>query len=322
MIDMRDAGRATLAVIVGWAARLTARRAGAIVVYHRVGGDVSGDPGLEILPAVSLGDFTRQLRHLRRRYRVVPASDILDAVARRRRGARFPIAITFDDDLESHVSDALPALRREGLPATFFLGGSTLDGPRSFWWSDLQRAVDGRLLDRDGLPHVPASDLGAALDRAPKAIFRVAAAIEQLDPPQHREVADALRAAAGPPTENGLRADGVRALADGGCAIGFHTIDHDPLPTLSDAELARAVSEGRERLAEAAGHPVDLIAYPHGKADERVAAAARGAGFRRGYITGRRSVTTDADPLLLPRVAPPAAPGKLALRLARAFART
>jgi peptidoglycan/xylan/chitin deacetylase (PgdA/CDA1 family) len=322
MSRARDAARVVLAVIVGWFARFTARRAGAIVVYHRVGGDVSGNPGLEILPTVSSGDFARQLRHLRRRYRVVPASDILDAVAQRRRGARFPVAITFDDDLESHVSDALPALSGAGLHATFFLGGSTLDGPRSFWWADLQRAVDGRLVDRDGLPYVPASDLGAALERAPKAIFRVAAAIEQLDRSQQREVAEALRAAVGPPTEAGLRADGVRGLADGGCAIGFHTIDHEPLPTLSDGDLARAVSQGRERLADAAGHPVDLIAYPHGKADERVAAAAREAGFQRGYITGRRTVTTDADPLLLPRVTPPAAPGKLALRLARAFAST
>jgi peptidoglycan/xylan/chitin deacetylase (PgdA/CDA1 family) len=186
----------------------------------------------------------------------------------------------------------------------------------------LQRAVDGRLVEADGLPHIPASDLGAALDRRPKAIFRVAAVVEQLDPSQHREVAEALRAVAGPPSEPGLRAEDVRALAEGGCAIGFHTVDHDPLPTLSDAALTRALGEGRERLAEAAGHAVDTIAYPHGKADERVARAARDAGFVRGYVTGRRSVTPDADPLLLPRVAPPAAPGKLALRLARGFART
>jgi peptidoglycan/xylan/chitin deacetylase (PgdA/CDA1 family) len=311
-----------VALAVGWRARLSSRRAGAVVVYHRVGGDVSGDPGLEILPAVSRGDFARQLRHLRRRYRVVPAADIGEAVARRRRGARFPVAITFDDDLESHVSDALPALRDAGLHATFFLGGSTLDGPRAFWWTDLQQVVDGRLVEPDGLPHVPASDLGAALDRVPKAIFRVAAAIEQLDPSQQQEVRRALRAAAGATAERGLRAEGVRALAEGGCAIGFHTLDHDPLPTLSDAELARAVREGRERLAEAAGQTIDAIAYPHGKADERVAQAAREAGFARGYVTGRRPVTPEDEPLLLPRVAPPAAPGKLAHRLARAFART
>ena len=65
--------------------------------------------------------------------------------ARRRspvgRGEPFPLAITFDDDLRSHVELALPILPVAGAPATFFLTGASLQGPASFWWERLDRAL-------------------------------------------------------------------------------------------------------------------------------------------------------------------------------------
>ena len=73
----------------------------------------------------------------------------------------------------------------------------------------------------------------------------------------------------------------MRELARAGFEIGFHTRDHRPLPELTDDELARALVDGRAALEEAAGRRLRVLAYPHGSADERVAAAARSAGHRR-----------------------------------------
>jgi peptidoglycan/xylan/chitin deacetylase (PgdA/CDA1 family) len=310
-----DAGRTLLAVVTSRLARMSSARAGVAIVYHRVGGRVSGDDNREILPAVSSSVFDRQLRHFRRHYRVVPAAELLEAVRSRRRGERFPVAITFDDDLSSHVRDALPALRRAGVSATFFLTGASLDGPHSFWWEDLQRAIDDELIAPDGLPHV---DVGVALERAPRAIHDLARAIVRL-PPEHRdEVAVALREAVGPPSAvNGLRSHDVRALADAGYTVGFHTLRHDALPGLSDTVLAQALRHGREALAAAAAAQIDLIGYPHGKADARVTEAARAAGFALGFTTARGAVTADADPLRIPRTAADLSAGALALRVVR-----
>ena len=96
------------------------------------------------------------------------AADILGAIRSRRRGERFPVAITFDDDLPEHVHEALPALRAAGVKATFFLNGASLDAPHAFWWEDLQRAVDGRLIAE--LPHIDASD---AIARRPRALIEL-----------------------------------------------------------------------------------------------------------------------------------------------------
>jgi peptidoglycan/xylan/chitin deacetylase (PgdA/CDA1 family) len=102
-----------------------------------------------------------------------------------------------------------------------------------------------------------------------------------------------------------------------GCDIGFHTLRHDKLPALSDPSLADALSAGREELASVVGHELDAISYPYGKADERVAEAARAAGYRLGFTTRRSRVTPETDPLLIPRIAPTMAAGKTVLRLAR-----
>jgi len=302
-----------LSLLISWVARLSSSQVGVVLVYHRVGGAVSGDEDVEILPAVGSPVFERQMSDIRRRYRVVPAAEILRAVRERRRGQRFPVAITFDDDLAEHLDAALPVLRRLGVTATFFLTGASLDRPHSFWWEDLQRAIDERLVTEEDVPHV---EISAALERSPRAILDVAGEIVRLTPEQRSEVATALRTAAGSPAA-GLRAPHVRALTAAGCTVGFHTLRHDALPALPDAQLEHALREGRDALAEAADAPIDLIAYPHGKADDRVAAAAREAGFAFGFTTARGAVGPDADPRRIPRTVPDVTAGALARRLAR-----
>jgi peptidoglycan/xylan/chitin deacetylase (PgdA/CDA1 family) len=293
-----------------------------VLVYHRIG-PAASSPDVEVEPGVSPEAFVGQLEHLCRHYRVVPASEILDATLGRRRGHPFPVAITLDDDLSSHVYEARPALRRAGIPATFFLCGASLREAHTFWWEDLQRAIDGRLVRPNALAHLRATDLAAALERVPFAIRRVASAIERLEPARRAEVAAALSEAAGPaPPDSGIRETGVRAVIEAGCEVGFHTLRHDALQGLSDAELATALSQGRDHLEAVAGRPLTLIAYPHGKADRRVAVAARTAGFTLGFTTVERIVRPDTDPHLVPRIAPAPSPGGLALQLARAFALT
>jgi peptidoglycan/xylan/chitin deacetylase (PgdA/CDA1 family) len=315
---VRDTAQIAQAVVICRRARRSSARVGVALVYHRVGG-AGGDSTREILAAVSARAFAQQLEHLRRHYNVVRAAEFLDAVRDRKRGEPFPVAITFDDDMAGHLHNAVPALQRARVHATFFLGGYSLDGPHPFWWEDLQRAVDDRLVE--SLPHVAAPDLHAALAREPKAIFRVAATIESLERGRRDETAAALRAAVdGRIGDDGLRARDVEALVAAGFDVGFHTLRHDALTTLPDAELGDALVDGRQQLAAVVGKPLELISYPHGKADARVATEARTAGYRLGFTTNRRIVTADTDPLLAPRVPPAPSAGKTALRVARAVA--
>jgi peptidoglycan/xylan/chitin deacetylase (PgdA/CDA1 family) len=274
-------------------ARWSGRRAGVALVYHRVAA-ATGDAARELMPAHGAGLVEAQLRHLAACYRVVPASELPAAVAARRRGQRFPVAITFDDDLRSHRDYALPLLARRGLPATFFLSGASLGAPNAFWWERLQRAVDAEL------------PVGALLPVAgPPAVHDLAATMRRMPPDERDVVAEELRARLGPdPGDAGLREEHVRELVAAGFEIGAHTLRHHYLPQLGDAALGTALVEGRDRLAAIAGREIRTIAYPHGGADRRVAAAARRAGYTAGFATHPEVVLPGDDPLLRGRLEP------------------
>jgi peptidoglycan/xylan/chitin deacetylase (PgdA/CDA1 family) len=289
--------------------RLTGRKAGVALMYHSVDRR-AGDPGRELVPPHEVGLFESQLRHVVRHYRVVPADRLLEAVSSRSRGQRFPVAITFDDDLACHATLAAPKLRELGATGTFFLSGASLDRPFSFHFERLQRAWD------EGVADLPAVVTGAPV--APKSLHALGQAMVEMSPEDRDRAAERLLAAAGPdPGDAGMRREQVRELVAAGMNVGFHTLRHDPLTGLSDVELEEAMRRGRDELAEVTSAPVDLIGYPHGRADERVAAAARDAGFRFGYCTRRAPVTPASNPWLLGRFGPSLrSVGALALELA------
>jgi peptidoglycan/xylan/chitin deacetylase (PgdA/CDA1 family) len=289
--------------------RLTGRKAGVALMYHSVDRR-AGDPARELVPPHEAGLFESQLRHVVRHYRVVPAERLLQAVSSRRRGQRFPVAITFDDDLACHATIAAPLLRELGVSGTFFLSGASLDRPFSFHFERLQRAWD------KSVPDLAAVVTG--VPTAPMPLHALGQAMVEMSVEERDRAAERLLAEAGPdPEDAGMRREQVRELVNAGMTVGFHTFRHDPLTGLSDAQLDEALRRGRDELAEVTGAPVDLIGYPHGRADERVAAAASSSGFRFGYCTRRLPVTPASNPLLLGRFGPSLrSVGALALELA------
>ena len=150
------------------------------------------------------------MRHLKTRYRVVPASELLEAVRARKRGERIPVAVTFDDDNASHAEKAMPILKRAALPATFFVCGASLDRPFAFWWERVERALGERRGERAGArAMVPESSLSSASTKS--GMRAVAADIEFMPPDERDALADELGRQLGPdPPDAGLRAAALR----------------------------------------------------------------------------------------------------------------
>jgi peptidoglycan/xylan/chitin deacetylase (PgdA/CDA1 family) len=76
----------------------------------------------------------------------------------------------------------------------------------------------------------------------------------------------------------------LRELAGRGWEIGTHTRTHRRLTQLDDADLTDELESSRFECERELCEPCRSIAYPYGAVDERVAAAARAAG----YLTGAR----------------------------------
>jgi len=77
----------------------------------------------------------------------------------------------------------------------------------------------------------------------------------------------------------------IRDMMRRNVSFHSHTRSHADLPTLDDTQLADQLAGSRAALSRLLGHDVPYIAYPFGRLDERVEAAARAAGYRAAFST-------------------------------------
>jgi len=273
-----------LGAVVALLHRLSGRSAGLVVLFHLVS-DRQGDHARELVATIERSLYERQLRHLTSHYDVVPLESLPAAVRARRRGQRHPVSVTFDDDAPDHIAHALPALRAQGVTATFFLTGSwTKPDGEDLWWHDLQHAADSGL--------VPGG----------RELFRSAYETARLRPDARDAEAARLRELAGRSAEERMSEDQVSELVRAGQVIGFHTHRHYALPVLSDDELEAALDEQRPEVEAVVGAPLTQFSYPHGDFDDRAVDAVRARGYTIAVTCRRVAVTSESDPLLLGRV--------------------
>ncbi len=124
------------------------------------------------------------------------------------------------------------------------------------------------------------------------------------------------------PRERHLTGNEIAALAAEGVTIGSHGMTHRDFTRLDDETLAEELGRSRDVLRRISGQPVDLVSYPRGRVDARVARAARRAGFRLGFAAARAfRAEPDLTPLAIPRIAlyaPDQIPGVFARTALRA----
>jgi peptidoglycan/xylan/chitin deacetylase (PgdA/CDA1 family) len=87
----------------------------------------------------------------------------------------------------------------------------------------------------------------------------------------------------------------LRELASRGGVIGSHGLNHVSFPELSAAALAAELGESMRELRAQIPEAAPLLAYPHGRNDATVRAAADEAGYRAAFSseTGRNGAGTD-----------------------------
>jgi peptidoglycan/xylan/chitin deacetylase (PgdA/CDA1 family) len=98
----------------------------------------------------------------------------------------------------------------------------------------------------------------------------------------------------------GMCWEDLGTLAEDGWEIGSHTHTHPRLTGLDDLRVRSELAGSRQEIASRTGRPCESIAYPYGDVDERVASAAKAAGYRAGAALSSR--LTPLGALRWPRV--------------------
>ena len=301
-----------------------------VLIFHRV--LPAPDP---LFPGeMDVARFDETLGWLKGWFNVLPLDE---ALQRLQNGSLPPraAALTFDDGYADNHDEALPLLRRHGLPCSFFIATDFLDGGR-MWNDTLVEAVRrSSLLNLDlrglrGSDGQQACELGcyplATIDERRAALHALIPLCKYLAPQPRQTLVDAVaaRAEAVLPDDLMMSSDQVRVLRGAGMQIGAHTASHPILASLSTNQAADEMTRGKERLEQILGETVTLFAYPNGKPGtdylpQRDPGLARELGFESAVSTAWGAARSGrTDPFQIPRFTPwDQRRGRFGLRLLR-----
>jgi len=272
-----------------------------VLLYHRV-----NDDRVRFFAGVPVARFSLDLERMLEQG---PALRLAELVERSISGDVPPgaWALTFDDGYRDNLTQALPVLRRWGVPATIFLTTGPIDDRGPLWHDrvfDAFAAAPNLALEVEGVPHDLSADAGR---RA--ALQAFLAAIRRLEPEARTARIDALVARLGvrenSPSDRMLTWEEARAMKGQGIDFGGHTVTHPILTRMPLARAAEEIAACRARIAERLGVPVSLFAYPNGSREDwntEVAAAVRDAGYRAAVTTEWGANRAGTDPFALHRV--------------------
>ncbi|MBW8844400.1 MAG: polysaccharide deacetylase family protein [Burkholderiales bacterium] len=303
-----------------------------VLIFHRV--LPAPDP---LFPdEVDTARFDQMLGWLKGWFNVLP----LDEAVRRLQAGSLPrraAALSFDDGYADNHDEALPLLRRHGLPCSFFIATDFLDGGR-MWNDSLIEAVRRSplpsldLRGMQGHDGQEARDLGrhsiTTIEERRTALQTLIPLCKYLPPRPRQALVDAIaaRAEAALPDDLMMSSAQVRALRDAGMQIGAHTASHPILASLSENEAADEMARGKARLEQILGERVTMFAYPNGKPGtdylpQRDPGLARELGFESAVSTAWGAARGGrSDPFQIPRFTPwDRGRGRFGLRLLRNF---
>jgi peptidoglycan/xylan/chitin deacetylase (PgdA/CDA1 family) len=255
----------------GLGPRLLRANAGAPVVllYHGV---TTASRGLATLVGkhVLAARFRAQLEMLRRRRRVVPLTELFEAL-RTGAVARGMVAITFDDGYLDNFTCAAPILAEYRVPATFFIATGFIGADRWMWSDRLEAALDAAPAGEFVIPSTGERLRVGATGERMALLRRLKSELKRLHwreaDARAREIEDALGIRAGAPTGiyRFMSWDQVRDLAQGGFEIGAHTVNHALLSRVPRDEAEREIIDSRDKIVAEVGRCSTAFCYPNGK---------------------------------------------------------
>lgn len=221
------------------------------------------------------------------------------------------VALTFDDGYAEWIDNVSPALRKRGLPATFFVTTGHLAGGETLWHERILAAV--RALPAQGA--ILPAGLGAYTDLdIPGCRERLVARMqEHLKYAPLRERLDAIvqlerQAHSELILPRGFDAQAVRTLHGQGFEIGAHTINHPILNECTPQQAIDEIAGCKETLEAMIGGQVHSFAYPNGRpnSDFRAehVAMVKAAGYDNAVTTSNGAARADSDAFQLPRFTP------------------
>jgi peptidoglycan/xylan/chitin deacetylase (PgdA/CDA1 family) len=268
-----------------------------VIGYHRVVEDMAAASRTDMPTMLtSRAMFERHIDWIGRHFDFVSLDDIGDRVERGVRFTRPVAAVTFDDGYLDVYENALPILKRKGIPSAMFVVTELVG--QSAWqihdhlyhlldkaygrWSDPWEGLS-RVLAQADVPDAATPRLRAASRNPYSAVSTLLPSLAQADASRIVALLDAQIGNGTAAIPRTVTWPMVEEMQRAGVTIGSHTKTHVWLANESDEKVFDEVAGSKSDLERRIGKPVDHFAYPGGQFTERVVDIVARAGYRYAY---------------------------------------
>ncbi len=286
-----------------------------ILTFHGVTSDASGticnEEGLHLHRPL----FERLMGHVAQHYHPVALTRVVDWLEGKETVPERAVAVTFDDGFRNVLTEAGPALKRYGIPATLFVTTDFVFKQQMLWPDRLVSAIAltraTRLeLEVHGTRQIHDLTTRDAKLRANAHLNALCKSLSQQDRLsllggiiERLQVDDAQLASAW----DGFRPidpDEMRLLRGIGVTVGAHTCSHPILARLTPEEQTRELVQSKQMIESITGSICDEFAYPNGGPgdfNDETRARVIDAGYRCAFTTIKRRVSRIDDCYAIPR---------------------
>ncbi|WP_275098468.1 polysaccharide deacetylase family protein [Sedimenticola hydrogenitrophicus] len=256
-------------------------------------------------------EFDQQMRIISKLFNVVT----IEEAARYIEQGNIPprtIVITFDDGYSDNYHEALPILKKYGLPAIFYVVG---DAVRSgALWNDTVFEI----IKATRQPEIDLSELGLGKypflsDRDKQNVMNLLIEnLKTLMPEEQKNRINTLKVITGNvslTTRNMLTKDELISLSEEkGMTIGTHTMRHPMMSYIGITDAQSDVIEGKEYIESIINKPIRHFSYPYGKYGENFHAEhlnmIASLGFKTAVTTNWGAVNKNSSRYFLQRFTP------------------
>ena len=274
-----------------------------IINYHHVAATENEFiAGLGVHTPLDL--FVEHLDALRGRFRFVHLNELAAGAATGR--LTHPcVALTFDDGFRSVMERVAPVLREFGACATLFPPTAVIGNEQLLFEHKLALLINSGhdSVLRKCASAIAGQDLPTCMEaledlklvrRLPRPLLIAAArdAFEALGW-EEREIARQRRLY--------LDRSDIRSVDPTLFRFGSHGVRHVDLTGLDNASMHRELRDSRETLENLTAEPIDMLALPFGRFDDRVIVSARQAGYRALLSLEERPCLSKSVSAVLPR---------------------
>ena len=264
-----------------------------VLLYHRI-----RQPEHAYEASVTPVNFDLHLGYLKRFFQMVRLGELVTAIQNGQRSEKPLAALTFDDGFRDNYEAALPALKKQGVPAVIFAACGCLEGGKPMWTSRVEamfRTTGEERLELDVSGEKKSYEIPTE-EKKLAVCEEIKKRMKQIPDRERDLVLQTLEAQIGRELsiQNAIYSemlswDQLRALSQEPLIeIGSHTVTHRMLAQLERSEIDSELNDSKKMLEHGLQRPVRYVSYPGNSYDERVCASAEAAGYEAAFSVDRQ----------------------------------